>query len=237
MLFHAWYSFNTCSLLLYFSYCSIQTLGVISRKIEKNFLLHMLYIFAVILISLLSQNGWFHLLKGIFSLGTMDWADGKDENSKNKAIIQALILPINVLPCPVNKMDHFPKGFFLLQGKGILTKNEYNNFLSKFLFLFLWFKVSVVEEYIKERNTMTMKHLRCSTYVLITLWSWISLIKNLHAAWLREWMLSVECWLNWVEAINSLCHLLMLPEDSVWCFTYIHFFFFFLQATRWNDWS
>lgn len=66
----------------------------------------------------------------------------------------------------------------------------------------------------KERNTMITKRLRNSTYAFVALWSWIFLIENLHAAWLGELMLSMECWLNWVEAINPLCLLLMVPEDS-----------------------
>ena len=55
-------SIQTCFLLFDFLYCSPQTSGIISLEIEKNSLLHMLCIFAIILINVSSPNGWFYLL-------------------------------------------------------------------------------------------------------------------------------------------------------------------------------
>lgn len=74
-----------------------------------------------------------------------------------------------------------------------------------------------------------------SPYTFVALGLWMLLTESLHAAWLGKLMLSVECWLNWVEAINPLCHLLMVPEDSSMFLSIATFFFFYLQAILWSE--
>lgn len=148
---------------------------------------------------------------------------------------------------PVNKNGSFsqwlPSPLPPSNEKAILSKKEYNGFLHKCLFNI---SVKCVNTSVCWREKIHQEKKEAS-------WVWniwgphtgtCSIMVMDLAYWTFMLLgLGNECCLWNVDLIGSKlfihCHLLRVQCQRLlaWCCTYIYFFFLFLKALLWNDWS